>query len=203
MSGTQEILASDQRSAQAVTISCGKKKGKLTQERLKEVLDYNPETGVFIWKCRMASYISVGSVAGSIAPGYVKIQINRSLYPAHRLAWLYMYGHFPEFYIDHINEIKNDNRIVNLREVKGSCNVKNTSVARRDNTSGIKGVHLLHGKWVARACEESGKRIYLGFFTSKLEAAKARYAAEVKFNYSNCAANSTAKKFIDLHKEEE
>lgn len=86
----------------------------LTVERLRELLDYDPETGVFRWKeprrkCR------VGEVAGSLRKdGYVKIQVDGRFYQAHRLAWLCVYGVWPSA-IDHIDGNRANNAIANLR----------------------------------------------------------------------------------------
>ena len=85
----------------------------LTAERLREVLDYDPDTGVFTRKVRTASSVKVGDVAGSLnGKGYIRIRVDGRLYFAHRLAWLYVHGEWPVDQVDHINGIKNDNRIV-------------------------------------------------------------------------------------------
>jgi len=93
------------------------------------------------------------------------------MYQAHRLAWLYIYGKFPEHYIDHINGNKSYNRISNLREATASENNRN-SILRKDSTSKVKGVHWCNRqmKWVA-SIKVDNKSIYLGSF-SDLEKAK-------------------------------
>jgi len=148
----------------------------LTQERLKEVLDYNPETGVFVWRVSKGP-CKAGSVAGNAhITGYVLIAIDGKKHRAHRLAWLYVHGVWPDKDIDHINRIRTDNRIANLRDVSKSENQWNSS-ARCDNTSGYLGVcwHKQRSKWHAqiRVCE---KRLHLGYFNT-LEAANAAYMA--------------------------
>jgi hypothetical protein len=100
----------------------------ITQEKLKEILDYNPDTGIFSWKVSKAKRIKVGSVAGCKNNlGYILIRIDGKIYLAHRLAWLYTHGDFPLNCIDHINQIKDDNRICNLRDVTVSENMQNQS----------------------------------------------------------------------------
>jgi hypothetical protein len=100
----------------------------ITQEKLKEILDYNPDTGIFTWKVSKAKRIKVGSVAGCKNNlGYILIRIDGKIYLAHRLAWLYTHGDFPLNCIDHINQIKDDNRICNLRDVTVSENMQNQS----------------------------------------------------------------------------
>lgn len=87
----------------------------LTQAELKRKLHYDPDTGIFTWKV-FSPGITIGKVAGAISSGYIRIKVHPSLQYAHRLAWLYVYGYFPEHGTDHINGIKTDNRIANLRE---------------------------------------------------------------------------------------
>lgn len=105
----------------------------ITQEYLKERLTYNPQTGVFIWNSsNIKGHVKKGKIAGSKdSRGYIKIQIDRKDYTAHRLAWLYEYGEWPKYTIDHINRIKYDNSINNLRDVTQAENNKNQ---KRRNT---------------------------------------------------------------------
>jgi hypothetical protein len=139
----------------------------MDNQRLKELLTYDPETGVFTWIKRS------NNIAGAVdAYGYIVIRLDKILYKAHRLAWLYMYGNFPSCNLDHINQIKNDNRICNLRMVTQSQNMQ--------NLSGIKGISWdkSRAKWCARI-KVMYKTIYLGRFTNKDDAVAARKAAEV------------------------
>ena len=111
----------------------------ITQEKLKEVLDYNNELGTFTWKVSKANRIKVGSVAGCKNNlGYILIRIDGKIYLAHRLAWLYTYGNFPLNCIDHINQVKDDNRICNLRDVTVSENMQNQSQVLGYTKSGSK-----------------------------------------------------------------
>ena len=110
-------------------------KKHLSQKRLKEVLDYNPETGVFIWKI-YSGRIKVGYVAGNINKrGYATIGIDGEIYRSHRLAWFYVYGKWPDDQIDHINGQRSDNRICNLRDVTNQVNAQNLKRATRVKTS--------------------------------------------------------------------
>jgi hypothetical protein len=97
----------------------------LTQEYLHSILDYDSNTGIFVWKKRLSQRAKIGKTAGSMIQGYLEIGIHGKSYKAHRLAWLYVYGVFPKLSIDHINCVPNDNRICNLREANASENGQN------------------------------------------------------------------------------
>lgn len=157
----------------------------ITQTRLKEVVEYDPSTGVFTWKKRLAICITVGAEAGKNPCkrfGYRQIKIDDVLYKAHRLAWLYMTGQWPE-QIDHINHDRADNRWENLRNVSPQGNSKNKYI-RKDNTSGVQGVgwHSDTGKWRARITH-NGELIHLGLFNCITSASIARKRAEVKYGF--------------------
>ena len=152
----------------------------LTQERLKEVLHYNPDTGVFH---RIQS--RGGAASGRItnkpnkASGYILIRIDNIKYQSQRIAWLYMVGEWPDE-IDHKNHIKHENWWGNLREVTHGDNMKNTS-KRKDNTSGITGVHWREdvGRWYA-SIQNEGQKYFCGAFTEMWDAICARKSAEHK-----------------------
>ena len=146
----------------------------LTHERLTELLHYDESTGIFTRKVKVASRLA-GSVAGAKHnKGYVQIMIDCENYLAHRLAWFYFYKEWPKNQIDHINRIKTDNRIENLRDVTNSINQHNNST-RRHNTSGTTGVMSLKSRncWCAQIYVNN-KRIYLGVFKTKEQAISAR-----------------------------
>jgi len=113
----------------------------------------------------------------------VQIIINKEHYLAHRLAWLYVNGEFPPDQIDHINHVRNDNRIKNLRTVSCKENQKN-KLMHKNNTSGVIGVHWYKPrmKWKA-GIKVNGELNHLGYFTSLREAAKARKEAERKYGF--------------------
>ncbi len=161
----------------------------ISQKQLKEVLEYNPNTGVFIWKKRISIRITVGKVAGVIAKkgSYERILIGvyGHRYKAHHLAWLYMYGSFPTDLIDHINHDATDNRIVNLRETTHKNNLRNQRV-RESNTSGCMGVQkrVLKTKTSWRVgIMVDGKNINLGSFGTFDEAVKARKEGVIKYGF--------------------
>lgn len=150
----------------------------LTQERLKKLLTYDPETGVFVW-AKQTSRIKIGDVAGcNHSSGYRNINIDYKQYSAHRLVWLYMVGAFPPDQIDHINRNKSDNRFANLRAVTGSENQHNANL-KITNTSGYKGVyyHKTNKKWAAEICLNNVKN-RLGNFSTPEEASAAYLAAQ-------------------------
>jgi len=173
---------------------------KLTYDRLHEVLDYDPDSGEFVWRERLnkngrRNRFS-NTVAGTLgSEGYIHIRIDGKIYKAHRLAWLSVYGYFPEYQIDHINQIRNDNEIKNLREVTRFCNMQNQKV-NINNASGVTGVtwNKQRNKWRAHI-RKNKKFIHLGRFSNLLDAAKVRYAAEQK--YFTCVIESSAKKYIE------
>ena len=156
----------------------------ITQATLKELLNYNPETGNFIWVSSPANCIKVGDKAGSKdSYGYYKIAIQRKTYKAHRLAWIYVHGDIPNQPIDHINGDRADNRIQNLRVVTPKENQQNQKKFT-NNTSGATGVHwhVQHKRWQARIFVD-GKRVDLGAFDDVVSAVAARKSAERKYNY--------------------
>lgn len=162
----------------------------LTAEFVREILDYNPDTGVFTWKVAR-SRTRVGSVAGyfQASRGYWLIKIYGRLYPAHRLAWLYVHGTWPADQLDHRNRQRADNRIENLREATQTQNNANQGLASH-NTSGAKGIYFrkTSGRWFAEIrC--GGTYRWLGSFATPEEAQKsyAAAASEVFGEYAHAA----------------
>ena len=146
----------------------------ITQDYLHEFFHYDSETGVFSRKKRTGSSTHVGDIVGSDnGSGYLVICLKSRLYYAHRIAWLYVYGEMPCRNIDHINGNRADNRICNLRLVNQSQNVANSKLSKA-NTSGCKGVTWRKdtNKWAA-GLMLNYKRISLGSFKTKEEAAEA------------------------------
>lgn len=147
----------------------------LTQERLKQVLHYDHETGVFTWLVKSAKNIKAGDAAGCFASyGYRRIKINRVMYRAHRIAWLYVYGAFPAAGIDHINGNKADNRLANLREANQAENNQNRK-SHRNGSSKYLGVcwSKTAKKWRAKI-QANRKSYHLGYFVAE-EGAHAAY----------------------------
>ena len=135
----------------------------VTQERLKELLDYDSSTGIFTWK-------DTGKIAGrGYKKQYIDISIDGETFKAHRLAWLYVYGGIVPQILDHRDGIKYNNAIDNLRACTKSENEANKFL-QRNNTSGVKGIWLQKsGKWRA-AIMKDNKRIHLGYYSTKEEA---------------------------------
>jgi len=156
----------------------------ITQSELKDVLHYAPDTGIFTWIQRGPGRPLSGQ-AGCVSQGYRNIRVNKQTYRAHRLAWLYIYGEWPENDIDHINGHGIDNRIDNLRDVSKALNQRNAK-RRYNNKSGITGVHWhkAAGKWSAQITV-AGKRVYLGSLASIYRAASVRhFAMEIEGGYT-------------------
>lgn len=144
----------------------------LTQTRLRELLHYNPDTGVFR---RLVSRRGFNATAGTVAgwldkDGYRRIQVDGCRYSAHRLVWFYVHGVFPEKQLDHQNGVRDDNRIANLREATPSQNQANSKPKR----NGLKGVcwNKRLQKWQANITI-NGKLICLGRFGSEIQAHEA------------------------------
>src|SRR5712664_3026918 len=122
----------------------------LTAERLRELLNYDPETGIFRWDV-VRRGCGIGKEAGtSVSAGYRQISIDRRAYSEHRLARLYVHGHWPLDEIDHINGVRDDNRLSNLRQATRSENAQNQRRAQSRSKIGILGVTLHRGKFQAQ-----------------------------------------------------
>ena len=122
----------------------------LTHDYLISVLEYHSETGVFYWRSSPSVGVRPGSVAGSRTDkGYVSVKLLGSKYRAHRLAWLYVTGAWPDLEIDHINRDRSDNRIDNLMEVTGSLNCHNSV---KCETSGVYQYDYLGSSVIAAIC---------------------------------------------------
>lgn len=149
----------------------------LTQAELKELLVYDPVTGIFTNRVTRNSRALIGAEAGKDRlDGYRDIKINHKIYLTHRLAWLYVHGEWPADQIDHINGVRSDNRIDNLRVVTNKQNGENQTL-RSNNTSGHRGVtwDKVNGKWMAQI-KHHGKIHHLGYFSILEEAAAAAKA---------------------------
>jgi hypothetical protein len=147
----------------------------ITHERLANYVTYDPDTGEFTWKVCTGGK-PIGFKAGAtLNTGYVQLQIDKRFYTAHRLAWLYWYGEFPPkgIQVDHINGIRNDNRIINLRLSSQSNQNRNTDRRRCKNKHGLIGVSQYpSGRWNASTTIK-GTKNNLGMFETKEEAAEA------------------------------
>ena len=164
---------------------------------IREIIHYEPESGVMTWHPRSLNWFPSARImkgwnsrlAGKSALdcrdayGYRVGRIQNRMYKAHRVAWAYYYGEWPEKHIDHVNHDRADNRIENLRAVDSAGNQRN--MARfRTNTSGVTGVYWHKGseKWTAQVSVEGASQ-YLGIFPTLDDAANARASAERLYGF--------------------
>lgn len=152
------------------------KQSSLTQACIKEILDYNPETGELKWKACRSTNIKPGTRFGSHCRlGYLRGKVNRETFAAHRVIWLYVYGEWPAGEIDHINGVRDDNRLANLRVVTRQQNNHNRHKSWAG--SGFMGVYANHGRWRA-AINVNKKTVTIGNFGTREEAAAAYIEAK-------------------------
>ena len=162
----------------------------LTQARLKEVLSYDPETGVFVWLKRLSAKIpAIGCVAGSLGLGYRRICIDGKRYLAHRLAWFYVTGEWPKHEVDHINDQRDDNRFANLQDIRAAENQQ--KVKRnpcRNKTTGFVGVrHHVNGKF--RATIRANRKCFnVGVFDTAEAASEAYWEAKRNLHHKALSA---------------
>ena len=144
-----------------------------------EYLSYNGDTGSLVWIKKPSASVNVGDVAGVLGSlGYVHIKLKGQMYVAHRIAWALSHGDAGAYDIDHINRIKSDNRICNLRLATRSENCQNVGI-KRHNKSGVSGVfwHSQSRKWEA-SIRINGVSKTIGRFHSKEDAIHARLVTE-------------------------
>jgi hypothetical protein len=170
-------------------------KSEMNADYLHECLSYDPKSGLFTWNCRPIEHFKdlraqkiwntkySGKQAGAVmSVGYVLIRIHKQCYYAHRLAWLYMFGSWPQE-VDHINGITSDNSIENLRSVSHSENGKNVKMPSH-NSTGVIGVCIPNdGGRIQARIQVNGKQIKLGRFDSIEEAEQARLQASRKYGF--------------------
>ena len=163
------------------------KKSALTAERLRELLDYDPDTGEFTWKVRRGKgRIVPGKKAGSVfknpnrTSSYARVAIDGCSHYAHRLAWLWMTGEWPKEHIDHVDRNGLNNRWGNIRTASPAQNNANSS-PRSHSASGLKGVHYCKksGRFHARISVKR-RTISLGSFGAAEDAASAYVAAALE-----------------------
>lgn len=150
----------------------------LSVERLRDLLNYDPETGVFTWRVDRGGDARAGAVAGNVkSDGYRRIKVGGVRYRANRLAWFWMNGEWPSTMVDHKDTDPSNDRFDNLREATGSQNNMNARTPR-SNTSGFKGVclHRTSGRWKAQI-QHAGQKRHIGYFGTAQEAHTAYCAA--------------------------
>lgn len=155
----------------------------ITQERLKSLLTYDPDTGEFRWRVNRTGGVRAGDRAGSFdTERYLIMRVDGRYYRGHRLVWLYVHGQWPAYHIDHINGNPSDNRLVNLRDATPAQNGMNRRKDSR-NKSGRTGVTwcVKSKKWRADI-GQNGRILRLGRFDTLEAAVAARDKAERKHN---------------------
>lgn len=151
----------------------------ITAEQVRELFDYNADTGVLSWKRPNGRRIRAGDVAGTPhTNGYLTCKIAGQTYLVHRLVWMHAHGEWPNV-IDHLNGQPKDNRLANLRNVSQKTNVQNTHGPYRHNASGLPGAHWIEkrGKWSSLLYYD-GKQHRLGYFETAIEASAAYIQAK-------------------------
>lgn len=145
----------------------------LDLERFRQILTYDPGTGVFTWLKTLSPRGVKGTRAGALTKaGYRRIGIDGVQYFEHDLAWLFHYGEPPDRLVDHKNLIKSENYISNLRRATSAENARNQGLNPR-NTTGFKGVKYQAGRYHASIRADKTNRIYLGSFATAEEAGAA------------------------------
>lgn len=169
---------------------------KLTQEIIKELLHYDPDTGIFTWKERDIKWFTSDwnykiwnnkwpnkICSSTMSDGYLRVCVLGKTYKQHRLAYLYMTGKWPNNMIDHEDGIKSNNKWSNLRLVNNSGNQKNAKLSTRNKT-GYVGVSFCKNtnKYKSFIMDNKSK-IHLGYFDKLEDAVNTRKEAELKYNY--------------------
>ncbi|MBT9493914.1 MAG: HNH endonuclease [Paucibacter sp.] len=151
----------------------------ITQERLKELLHYEPETGVFTWRVYRCAQARAGDRAGTVSKksGYRFINVDHGMYLAHRLAFFYMSGNWPSKDVDHLKGNRDDNRWLRIRELSRQQNMQNLQKAHRDNRTGLLGVIPYKSRFTAQI-RAGGKNRHLGVFDTAEEAHAAYLVAK-------------------------
>lgn len=161
----------------------------LTAEEARSRLNYDSETGILTWK-KLRNKRRIGEEAKSLdVAGYVQVNISGTLVKGHRLAWLLHYGDWPDGDIDHINGVRNDNRISNLRCVSPKVNCQNQRVGSRPSVTGLIGVHLQDrgrpNKRYRAKIYVDGRQIHLGGYATP-EEAHAAYVLAKRKHHEGC-----------------
>jgi len=152
----------------------------ITQEMVRGRIDYNPETGAMVWRNGICAGKEVCPTP--LPTGYRRMQLKGQWFGAHRVAWLYVYGYWPQIDLDHINGDRADNRIANLRECTTAENQHNRPIHPR-NTTGVPGVTWQpHRKRFQASIRINGRMKHLGRFKTVEEAGEAYRKAKALYH---------------------
>lgn len=157
----------------------------ITADRLRELVHYCPETGIFT-HLQSRGRVKARAIAGCNSNGYTVIRLDKILYPAHRLAWLYVHDRIPNGDVDHIDGNKSNNQISNLRDVDRSTNLQNQKCASsRNKSSGLLGVNKRENGTFRSYIQIDGKYVSLGTFKYAQDAHEA-YLTAKRIHHKGC-----------------
>lgn len=154
----------------------------LTFERCRELFNYDPDTGVITNRVYRNFRSTAGKMVGSNdGKGYLHMRVDYKMYQNHRVAWLWFYGEWPSAHVDHIDGVRDNNRIANLRDVPQIINQQNRRDPRVGSASQVMGVRLVKGSWQSRIYFHKREWI-LGYFDTPEEAHAAYLGAKRLFH---------------------
>jgi hypothetical protein len=155
----------------------------ISVDTIQNLFGYDPDTGALYWKVARSNVVKIGVPVTRVSPstGYIRVSVNKKQLVAHRVAWVLSTGAWPTGVIDHINGIKTDNRLINLRDVPRADNCLNRVGVQKNKKLGDLGVFFdkRSGSWYAQLCYR-GKVLCLGTFLSSSEASTAVAVARKK-----------------------
>lgn len=157
----------------------------INQEYVKQYLDYNPNTGELTWIKKPSKKTVLGTRAGSLCStsGYRRIRLNNKFYVEHRIIWLWVYGHFPKEHIDHINHVRDDNRLSNLREVTIAENARNRTKHQNTKVGEVGIWYCKRRKRYIAEIKLNQKKVYQRSFKNVEEAIQARRAKALELGF--------------------
>lgn len=165
------------------------KRENISVEEVRRLLHYNPLTGIFTRRVTTGGRYGgkAGAVAGTLKDGYVQISLHSVQYRAHRLAWLYMTGAWPQFEVDHRNTVRADNTWDNLREAPGSLNAENKRKAQSNSKTGILGVCWIErDKTFCSRIMIDGKYTTLGYSKDDPMSLQQKYLTAKRQHHAGC-----------------
>lgn len=196
------IDPSDRPKYNKINISYEMYNNGVTQELVKKMFDYDPNTGIVT---RKISRSGRGGKRGTIVntlndKGYLYVRLGARSLPLHRVIWLWWYGYWPEHNLDHIDRCRTNNRINNLREVSNQCNARNRCV-RRTSKTGVTGVGWCNRQqeWSVNICPGKSEKRFLAYCEDFTEAVAHRLAAEQCLDWAGCDSSSSAYQYMQRY----